>query len=131
MTSRRGPAVRLAPVAWTVRSSISSTDPGALHSRRYAEPLREALSRTEQVAGQARLVALFQVALVDTRIVTSGSKYACERRRQVTAIRTGTIDPDRTTPHTTPAHPDEARCSEPGSFERRRRVSQGLGHSPR
>ena len=75
----------------------------------YTEPLRVALSRTDQgIAGQARLVALFHVALVDTQIATSDSKYAYERWRPVTAIRTGTIDPDPNwTPlHTTPAHPD-------------------------
>jgi len=73
------------------------------------EPLRVALSRTDQgIAGQARLVALFHVALVDTQIATSDSKYAYERWCPVTAIRTGTIDPDPdwTPLHTTPAHPD-------------------------
>ncbi|MET8450251.1 vanadium-dependent haloperoxidase [Streptomyces sp. NPDC005209] len=73
----------------------------------YTGPLRVALSRTHQgIAGQARLVALFHVALVDTQIATSDSKYAYERWRPVTAIRTGTIDPDWTPLHTTPAHPD-------------------------
>ncbi|AZQ39895.1 phosphatase PAP2 family protein [Streptomyces cyaneochromogenes] len=75
----------------------------------YTEPLRVALTRTNQgIAGQARLVALFHVALVDTQIATSDSKYAYERWRPVTAIRTGTIDPDQdwTPLHTTPAHPD-------------------------
>ncbi|MFE3032225.1 vanadium-dependent haloperoxidase [Streptomyces canus] len=75
----------------------------------YTEPLRVALSRTDQgIAGQARLVALFHVALVDTQIATSDSKYAYERWRPVTAIRTGAIDPDPgwTPLHTTPAHPD-------------------------
>ncbi|MFJ8948138.1 vanadium-dependent haloperoxidase [Streptomyces sp. NPDC102395] len=75
----------------------------------YTEPLRVALSRTHQgTAGQARLVALFHVALVDTQIATSDSKYAYERWRPVTAIRTGAIEPapDWTPLHTTPAHPD-------------------------
>jgi hypothetical protein len=75
----------------------------------YTEPLRVALARTEQgIAGQARLVALFHTALVDTQIATSDSKYAYERWRPVTAIRTGALDPDPSwTPlHTTPAHPD-------------------------
>ncbi|MFF9899660.1 vanadium-dependent haloperoxidase [Streptomyces longispororuber] len=75
----------------------------------YTEPLRVALSRTDQgIAGRARLVALFHVALVDTQIATSDSKYAYERWRPVTAIRTGGIDPDPgwTPLHTTPAHPD-------------------------
>jgi hypothetical protein len=75
----------------------------------FTEPLRVALSRTHQgIAGQARLVALFHVALVDTQIATSDSKYAYERWRPVTAIRTGSIDPepDWTPLHSTPAHPD-------------------------
>ncbi|MET8766818.1 phosphatase PAP2 family protein [Streptomyces sp. NPDC004658] len=75
----------------------------------YTEPLRVALSRSRQgIAGQARLVALFHVALVDTQIATSDSKYAYERWCPVTAIRTGTLDPDPdwTPLHTTPAHPD-------------------------
>ncbi|MFC8430465.1 vanadium-dependent haloperoxidase [Streptomyces sp. NPDC057253] len=75
----------------------------------YTEPLRVAFARSHQgVAGQARLVALFHVALVDTQIATSDTKYAYERWRPVTAIRTGTIDPDPgwTPLHTTPAHPD-------------------------
>ncbi|MFF8674171.1 vanadium-dependent haloperoxidase [Streptomyces sp. NPDC015242] len=75
----------------------------------YTEPLRVALSRTSQgPSGQARLVALFHVALVDTQIATADSKYAHERWRPVTAIRTGTLDPDPDWAplHTTPAHPD-------------------------
>ncbi|MEV5318117.1 vanadium-dependent haloperoxidase [Streptomyces sp. NPDC052687] len=75
----------------------------------YTEPLRVALSRTARgIAGQARLVALFHTALVDTQIATSDSKYAYERWRPVTAIRTGALDPDPAwTPlHTTPSHPD-------------------------
>ncbi|MEV4333694.1 vanadium-dependent haloperoxidase [Streptomyces sp. NPDC049597] len=75
----------------------------------YTEPLRVALSRSgEGAAGQARLVALFHVALVDTQIATSDSKYTYERWRPVTAIRTGAIAPDPgwTPLHTTPAHPD-------------------------
>jgi hypothetical protein len=75
----------------------------------YTEPLRVALTRTGQtVAGQARLVALFHVAQVDTQIATSDSKYAHERWRPVTAIRTGRVapDPNWTPLHTTPAHPD-------------------------
>ncbi|MDX2695814.1 vanadium-dependent haloperoxidase [Streptomyces ipomoeae] len=60
----------------------------------YTEPLRVALSRTDQgIAGQARLVALFHVALVDTQIATSDSKYAYERWRPVTAIRTSPTAP--------------------------------------
>ncbi|MFC8077800.1 vanadium-dependent haloperoxidase [Streptomyces sp. NPDC057307] len=75
----------------------------------YTEPLRVALSRSPgSTAQQARLVALFHVAEVDTQIATSDSKYAHLRWRPVTAVRTGTIDPDPAwTPlHVTPAHPD-------------------------
>ncbi|GAA2434116.1 vanadium-dependent haloperoxidase [Streptomyces macrosporus] len=75
----------------------------------YTEPLRVALTRSKgSVAEQAELVALFHVALVDTQIATSDSKYAHLRWRPVTAIRTGDIDPDpEWTPlHNTPAHPD-------------------------
>ncbi|MFD7280365.1 vanadium-dependent haloperoxidase [Streptomyces sp. NPDC059862] len=75
----------------------------------YTEPLRVALSRSlHATAEQARWIALFHVALVDTQVATSDSKYAHTRWRPVTAIRTGAIDPDPNwTPlHTTPAHPD-------------------------
>ncbi|MFF7369653.1 vanadium-dependent haloperoxidase [Streptomyces tricolor] len=75
----------------------------------YTEPLRVALARSPlSSAGRARLVALFHVALVDTQIATSDTKYAYLRWRPVTAIRTGSTDPDPAwTPlHTTPAHPD-------------------------
>ncbi|MFF5308415.1 vanadium-dependent haloperoxidase [Streptomyces massasporeus] len=75
----------------------------------YTEPLRVALARSpHSSAGRARLVALFHVASVDTQIATSDTKYAHLRWRPVTAIRTGSIDPDPAwTPlHTTPAHPD-------------------------
>ncbi|MFH9403961.1 vanadium-dependent haloperoxidase [Streptomyces sp. NPDC017638] len=75
----------------------------------YTEPLRVALARSPRsAAARARLVALFHVALVDTQIATSDSKYAYLRWRPVTAIRTGAIDPDPgwTPLHTTPAHPD-------------------------
>ncbi|MER5479138.1 vanadium-dependent haloperoxidase [Streptomyces sp. NPDC002734] len=75
----------------------------------YTEPLRVALTRSPQgLAGQARLVALFHVASVDTQIATSDSKYAYTRWRPVTAIHTGAIAPDPAwSPlHATPAHPD-------------------------
>ncbi|MGA5096530.1 vanadium-dependent haloperoxidase [Streptomyces lavendulocolor] len=75
----------------------------------YTEPLRVALARSPKpAADRAALVALFHVALVDTQIATSDSKYAHGRWRPVTAIRTGFVDPDPAwTPlHTTPAHPD-------------------------
>ncbi|TVZ78013.1 vanadium-dependent haloperoxidase [Streptomyces sp. BK340] len=75
----------------------------------YTEPLRVALARAPQsTVGQASLVALFHVALVDTQIATSDTKYAYLRWRPVTAIRSGAIDPapEWTPLHVTPAHPD-------------------------
>ncbi|WP_053756159.1 vanadium-dependent haloperoxidase [Streptomyces sp. AS58] len=75
----------------------------------YTEPLRVALFRSRHTTAElARDVAVFHVALVDTQVATSDSKYAHERWRPVTAIRTGSIDPDPdwTPLHTTPAHPD-------------------------
>ncbi|MFJ4686625.1 vanadium-dependent haloperoxidase [Streptomyces sp. NPDC088789] len=75
----------------------------------YTEPLRVALDRSGQdTAERALSVALFHIALVDTQIATSDTKYAYERWRPVTAIRTGVIAPDPAwTPlHTTPSHPD-------------------------
>jgi hypothetical protein len=75
----------------------------------YTEPLRVALARSpESLVQRAELVALFHIALVDTQIATSDSKYAYLRWRPVTAIHTGDIDPDPAwTPlHDTPAHPD-------------------------
>lgn len=75
----------------------------------YTEPLRVALARSSESSAQrAELVALFHIALVDTQIATSDTKYAYLRWRPVTAIRTGEIAPDPAwTPlHDTPAHPD-------------------------
>ncbi|MFF4394551.1 vanadium-dependent haloperoxidase [Streptomyces sp. NPDC001480] len=75
----------------------------------YTEPLRVALARSPRsVPARAALVALFHIALVDTQIATSDTKYAYLRWRPVTAIRAGTIDPDPdwTPLHVTPAHPD-------------------------
>ncbi|MEV6651687.1 vanadium-dependent haloperoxidase [Streptomyces sp. NPDC051219] len=75
----------------------------------YTTPLRVAVERAAgSAAERARLVALFHVALVDTQVATSDSKYAYERWRPVTAIRTGAVDRDPAwTPlHSTPAHPD-------------------------
>jgi hypothetical protein len=75
----------------------------------YTEPLRVALSgsgESEQpLTERARLVALFHVALVDTQIATSDTKYAYLAWRPVTAIRAGE-DPEWTPLHTTPSHPD-------------------------
>lgn len=75
----------------------------------YTEPLRVAVARSQpSTPGQAALVALFHVALADTQIATSDTKYAYLRWRPVTAIRTGAIapDPEWTPLHITPAHPD-------------------------
>ncbi|MFF4761014.1 vanadium-dependent haloperoxidase [Streptomyces sp. NPDC001292] len=75
----------------------------------WTGPLRVAVDRAPQSAAKrAELVSLFHVALVDTQIATSDSKYHYLRWRPVTAIRTGDIDRDPTwTPlHETPAHPD-------------------------
>ncbi|MGP4112785.1 vanadium-dependent haloperoxidase [Streptomyces sp. 4N509B] len=72
----------------------------------YTEPLRVALSRSgEPLAERARLVALFHVALVDTQIATSDTKYAYLAWRPVTAIR-AQDDPEWTPLHVTPSHPD-------------------------
>lgn len=75
----------------------------------YTAPLRVAVDRAPRpAADRARLVALFHIASVDTQIATSDSKYAHQRWRPVTAIRTGDIDQDTgwTPLHDTPAHPD-------------------------
>ncbi|WP_243741041.1 vanadium-dependent haloperoxidase [Streptomyces sp. 8K308] len=72
----------------------------------YTEPLRVALSRsTEGLAERAELVALSHVALVDTAIATSDSKYAHLAWRPVTALRAAG-DADWTPLHVTPSHPD-------------------------
>ncbi|MGN9907441.1 vanadium-dependent haloperoxidase [Phytohabitans sp. LJ34] len=74
----------------------------------YTGVLRAALAQsTRPVAWRAGLVAIFHVALVDTQIATSDTKYAYLRWRPVTAIRTGADrDPQWTPLHPTPAHPD-------------------------
>ncbi|WP_405998915.1 vanadium-dependent haloperoxidase [Streptomyces sp. NBC_00829] len=74
----------------------------------FTKPLRVAMSKSSSTAEKAKLVALFHVALVDTQIATSESKYTYLRWRPVTAIRTGTIDPDPqwTSLHAAPSHPE-------------------------
>ncbi|MEV4639919.1 vanadium-dependent haloperoxidase [Actinoplanes sp. NPDC049548] len=75
----------------------------------YTPILRAAVEQSRgSLAERTRLVALFHVALVDTQIATSDAKYAYQRWRPVTAIRTGAIDPDPgwRPLHDTPAHPD-------------------------
>ncbi|MFH8368339.1 vanadium-dependent haloperoxidase [Streptomyces sp. NPDC018031] len=76
----------------------------------YNEPLRVALTRSvgQPLTSRTRLVALFHIALVDTQIATSDSKYAHLRWRPVTAIRSADLDGDPATapdPHWTPLHP--------------------------
>lgn len=72
----------------------------------YTGILRAALAQsTRPTAWRAGLVAIFHVALVDTQIATSDTKYAYLRWRPVTAIQAGG-DPQWTPLHTTPAHPD-------------------------
>ncbi|NUT33509.1 MAG: vanadium-dependent haloperoxidase, partial [Hamadaea sp.] len=72
----------------------------------YTGILRAALAQSlRPLAWRANLVALFHVALVDTQIATSDTKYAYLRWRPVTALR-ATVDPLWTPLHTTPAHPD-------------------------
>lgn len=74
----------------------------------YTGILRAALTQSSwPVAGRAGLVAIFHVALVDTQIATSDTKYAYLRWRPVTAIRASADADPRWTPlHPTPAHPD-------------------------
>lgn len=74
----------------------------------YTGILRAALTQsTRPIAWRVSLVAIFHVALVDTQIATSDTKYAYLRWRPVTAIRAGSDgDPQWTPLHTTPAHPD-------------------------
>ncbi|MGW2328444.1 vanadium-dependent haloperoxidase [Streptomyces sp. NPDC001700] len=89
----------------------------------YTEPLRVALARSAaSLEERAKLVALFHIASVDTQIATSDTKYAYQRWRPVTAIRTGAIDND---PHWTPLHDTPAirttRAATTPTRERRRR----------
>jgi hypothetical protein len=81
----------------------------------YTKPLRVAVDRsTNTPAARAKLVALFHVALVDTQIAITDSKFTYLRWRPVTAIRFADIDGDPTTAadptwtplHTTPPNPD-------------------------
>ncbi|MEO3781298.1 vanadium-dependent haloperoxidase [Micromonospora sp. B11E3] len=74
----------------------------------YTGILRAALAQsTRPTAWRAGLVAVFHVALVDTQIATSDTKYAYLSWRPVTAIRASADgDPEWTPLHTTPAHPD-------------------------
>lgn len=100
----------------------------------YTEPLRVALARSpHSSAERARLVALFHVALVDTQIATSDTKYAYLRWRPVTAIRTGSIDPDPAwTPlHTTPTIPTTQAATTRTRARRKRSCRRSSGPARR
>lgn len=81
----------------------------------YTPVLRAALEHHRgSLQDQVELVALYHVALVDTQIATSDTKYAHLRWRPITAI-TGPVDdgdpatvldPDWLPLHDTPSHPD-------------------------
>ncbi|MDA3623899.1 vanadium-dependent haloperoxidase [Saccharopolyspora sp. WRP15-2] len=82
----------------------------------YTGVLRAALEQSRQPLFQrVGMVAIFNVALVDTQIAASDSKYTYARWRPVTAIRAAddgdgdpgtTPDPGWTPEATTPLHPD-------------------------
>jgi hypothetical protein len=75
----------------------------------YTGILRAALAQQHTSLYQRTLlVALFHVALVDTQIATSDTKYAYQTWRPVTAIRAAAVDadPNWLPVHVTPAHPD-------------------------
>ncbi|MBM7776111.1 hypothetical protein JOD54_006315 [Actinokineospora baliensis] len=72
----------------------------------YVTPLRVALAGSRgSLADRVALVAVFNVAAVDTQIATSDAKYAYQLWRPVTALRANGL-PDWTPLHATPAHPD-------------------------
>jgi hypothetical protein len=74
----------------------------------YTGILRAALAQSNRPAAwRASLVAIFHVAVVDTQIATSDTKYAYLRWRPITAIQASADgDPQWTPLHPTPAHPD-------------------------
>jgi membrane-associated phospholipid phosphatase len=75
----------------------------------YAQVVRAAIADAHRrLAWQTRLVAAFNAIEIDQQIAIYDAKYAYVRWRPVTAIRTGTVDPDPTwTPLlATPAHPE-------------------------
>jgi hypothetical protein len=75
----------------------------------YSQALRAVLADTQHsLLWDARAVAAFQVTEVDTQIAIFEAKYVYTFWRPVTAIRTGSIDPDPTwTPLlATPRHPE-------------------------
>lgn len=75
----------------------------------YSQALRAVLADTDHsLAWDARAVAAFHVVVVDTQIAIFEAKYVYTFWRPVTAIRTGSVDPDPTwTPLlATPRHPE-------------------------
>jgi hypothetical protein len=75
----------------------------------YGQVLRAVLADTRHsLAWDARAVAAFHVITVDTQIAIFEAKYTYTFWRPVTAIRTGSVDPDPTwTPlWPTPRHPE-------------------------
>ncbi len=75
----------------------------------YAQVLRAAIADGHRpLAWQTRLVAAFNAIEIDQQIAIYDAKYTYVRWRPVTAIRTGTVDPDPAwTPLlATPSHPE-------------------------
>jgi hypothetical protein len=75
----------------------------------YAQIVRASLADAHRsLAWQARLVATFNAIQIDQQIAIFDAKYTYVFWRPVTAIRTGTVDPDPTwTPLlATPRHPE-------------------------
>ena len=75
----------------------------------YGQVLKEVLADTDHsLLWDARAVAAFHVITVDVQIAIFEAKYVYEFWRPVTAIRTGSVDPDPTwTPLlATPRHPE-------------------------
>ncbi|HKG39572.1 MAG TPA: vanadium-dependent haloperoxidase [Conexibacter sp.] len=75
----------------------------------YAQILRASIADAHRpLAWQARLVAAFNAIQIDQQIAIADAKYTYVFWRPVTAIRTGTVDPDPTwTPLlATPRHPE-------------------------
>jgi len=75
----------------------------------YAQVLRAAIADAHRsLEWQTRLVAAFNAIEIDQQIAIYDAKYTYVRWRPVTAIRTGSVDPDPSwTPLlATPAHPE-------------------------
>jgi hypothetical protein len=75
----------------------------------YTQVLRQVLAATDHsLAWQARLVAGFHVIQIDQQIAIHAAKYRYVFWRPVTAIQTGSVDPDPSwTPLiSTPRHPE-------------------------